>query len=233
MGGDGGSIPHRIDMVKTKGHGTGPRTSSMGYSSNSVRRVTEDAVDARENRKTRLTTCALTGDVLIAPVVACRAGFLFNKDAVLAKLLDKKMPEEFDHITSLRDLVDLKNIPGVCPITSRQIHDGKCQAMWPCGCVVSEKGLLTLKRKAEETTCPACSGSVSLVTVLASDSEEFEKQRKVAQEMKTRKKSIARSKDEDKASHPSKRLKESIQEREAVIANYKSKSRTYGTIFHG
>ena len=93
MGGDGGSIPQRADMVKTKGYTTSSR-GSMGFNPNGFRRVVDEGHDLRKQRQTRMQTCALTGKPLTKPIVACRCGFLFNKDEVLSKLLDKSMPDK-------------------------------------------------------------------------------------------------------------------------------------------
>lgn len=68
MGADGGSIPDRRDLVKTKGKAE----------------QTDKAL-----RRERFFLCALSKKPLTKPVVADPLGKLYNKDAVLEYLLDK------------------------------------------------------------------------------------------------------------------------------------------------
>ena len=236
MGGDGGSIPNRIDLVKTKGYGSTSQ-GSMGSSANGMRRLNEEVIDIREQRRTRMTTCALTGQTLVRPVAACRAGFLFNKDAIVERLLSKSMPEDFKHITSLKDVVELRNFPGTCPLTARDLSDGRSEVMWPCGCVISEKGLNSLsnKRKSteESSICVSCSNAVDLRTKLAPDSEEFAAQLQTAMDMRAKKhasSSETNKSDKKGSSVSSRKMKETAEERDAVLKKYKSSS--YREIFH-
>lgn len=239
MGGDGGSIPNRIDLVKTKGYGSSQRTGqgSMGSSANGMRRLNEEVVDPREQRRTRMTTCALTGQTLVRPVVACRAGFLFNKDAIVERLLSKSIPEDFKHITSLRDVVELNNFPGTCPLTARDFSDGRSEVMWQCGCVISEKGLSSLSNKRTTTEelsiCVSCSQTVDLRTKLAPDAADFDTQLRTAMEMRTKKHASVRGNtqtDKKGSSVSSRKLKETAEERDAVLKKYKSSS--YREIFN-
>jgi hypothetical protein len=232
MGGDGGSIPSRIDMVKTKGY-TQSAQGSMGYSANGMRRVVEESIDPREYHRTRMTTCALTGQPLEKPVVACRAGYLFSKEAVLSHLINKTIPTEFSHITSLKDIVELKNFPGSCPITARDLNDGvtKSEAMWPCGCVIAEKALSVITNK-NLTTCLSCSSEVNLRTKLAAEGADLARQLELANELKHKKKRNSDTKTSSGSSSTlsSKRLKSTVTERESVLDKYKSSS-TYREIF--
>ncbi len=229
MGGDGGSIPCRVDVVKTKGY-TASSQGSMGFSANGVRRVVEENLDPREVHRTRMTTCALSGEKLSKPVVACRAGYLFNKEQVLRRLLDKNMPEEFAHISSMKDILNLENFPGTCPITARELDDGitKSEAMWPCGCVLSEKALLRVSLGDETQTCINCSSAVHLRTKLSPDQHEFAAQLDKAMEMRAKRR---RHEEPGSKSDGSKRLKASISERDNVLKQYKN-SETYRNLFH-
>jgi hypothetical protein len=224
MGGDGGSIPSRVDMVKTKGY-TQSSQGSMGYSANGMRRIVQETIDPREYHRTRMTTCAITGQPLVKPVVACRGGYLFNKEAVLQHLLEKTIPNEFSHITSLKDVLELNNFPGTCPITARDLNDGvtKSEAIWPCGCVIAEKALSVITDKSL-SKCPSCSEEVHLRTKLAPEGEELERQLELARTLKHKKKNSSTSQ------QGSKRLKSTTSERDSVLNQYKS-SATYREIF--
>ena len=75
-----------------------------------VHKKKEKTVKAARAAK-RLTTCALSDEALRHPVVACRVGNLYNKEAVLAQLLrlSKKQPtvlahDAFAHIRSMKDI---------------------------------------------------------------------------------------------------------------------------------
>jgi hypothetical protein len=69
MGNDGGSIPDRRDLVKSK-----PKA--------------EQADKANQSRA-RWFFCALSKAILAEPVVSCALGKLYNKDSLLEYLLDK------------------------------------------------------------------------------------------------------------------------------------------------
>lgn len=68
MGADGGSIPDRRDLVRTKGKAE----------------KTDKAL-----QRERFLYCALSKKPLAKPIVADPLGKLYNKDAILEYLLDK------------------------------------------------------------------------------------------------------------------------------------------------
>lgn len=183
MGGDGGGVIQRIDMVRTKGYASAQPSSrgGMGFQPNSVRRVEVETVDFKILRKLKMTNCALTGELLVDPIVACRAGWLYNKESVLQRLLSKSLsPEKFSHISSLRDLVDVRHSNWVCPLTQRQLNDGvtKAVVIWPCGCLLSAKSPTSLN-------CLNCQSVVTLRVFLYPDSPEVaDSQMKTAQAMR-------------------------------------------------
>ncbi|KWU44791.1 DUF602-domain-containing protein, partial [Rhodotorula sp. JG-1b] len=154
MGNDGGSIPKRSELIRTK------------------------QTRARENDADRVRQlwafCALSKQPLQQPVVSCPLGRLYNKEAVIAFLLD---PHSFGsdgllvagHIRSLKDLVTLRLTPNpnldpaahdattpdrattetrdppapfVCPISLREMN-GSVKFVYrkPCGCAMSESAL--------------------------------------------------------------------------------------------
>ena len=171
MGNDGGSIPKRHELVKTK------TTRS---------RDSEAALTHQQ-----WAYCALSKQPLRAPVVACPLGRMYNKDALIAHLLAPSpaaSPYGLDghqvagHIRSLRDVVTLRLTPNpaldpsasgtaadkddeatlagaagaadrpppaafVCPVSLREMN-GSVRFVYraPCGCVVSDSALRELRR---------------------------------------------------------------------------------------
>ncbi|KAF0758916.1 hypothetical protein DYB37_000930 [Aphanomyces astaci] len=120
-------------------------------------------------REKRTTMCALTDEPLQEPIVACKLGNLFNKDRLIEKLLDRSLPEKFDYIRSMKDVVTCKFYPAPeaksatensnmkratnrfrfhCPITL-QLFNGahRFVLLKKCGCVLSEKALKEVKPK--------------------------------------------------------------------------------------
>lgn len=71
MGADGGSIPTRRELVKTKSSRT-------------------EKADQNVQTYTHWYLCALSRAPLQIPVVSCMLGRLYNKDAVLRFLLESK-----------------------------------------------------------------------------------------------------------------------------------------------
>jgi len=99
MGGDGGSIPTREELVKTKKRG--------------------EQKDKDFNRLARWNNCALTQEPLKRPIVACQLGRMYNKQTILEFLLDSKSGNlneddlKFDpgivrHIKGIKDIRELQ-----------------------------------------------------------------------------------------------------------------------------
>ena len=104
-------------------------------------------------------------------------GYLFNKEAVIQAIIDKKMPKAFAHIRKLKDVVDLhlavnpdyspkytgnsanywqQDILGgkyICPIT-KEVIGGKTLFCYlrTCGCVMAEKAI----KEIPSSTCLVC-----------------------------------------------------------------------------
>lgn len=164
MGNDGGSIPRRGDMVRTKAR--------------------SEAVEKDQLSFERWRLCSLSMEPLQRPIVACRLGKLYNKEAVVTYLLDRssygELSEAFSHITGLRDVTVLNltenaayverageatkqqgrsTDPGsrfVCPVTGREMN-GSARFFYfqTCGCVISEQAYREVPGDAE--TCLKCS----------------------------------------------------------------------------
>lgn len=152
MGCDGGSIPRRIELVKTKEKDPKP--------------------DAQSQLTSSWFYCALSKLPLQLPVVGCCLGKLYNKDALIEYLLDKKSFGDGDlicsHISSIKDVSTLnltnnsayselnsmtstiqqnvveKQIVSkfACPITMKEMNgNSRFSFISTCGCVLSEQAL--------------------------------------------------------------------------------------------
>jgi len=156
MGGDGGSIPTRTDLVKIR----------------EKKKDTDPLVLVRIGWK----YCSMSSQILNEPIVADDLGNLYNKEAVLKYLMSKKPEPQFLHIRNLKDVVTLKLqvnpsltdadkkdmvkegedkfIPRwVCPITRVDTNGkNKFVALRSCGCVMSERGL----REVPSSVCLVC-----------------------------------------------------------------------------
>lgn len=144
MGNDGGSIPKRAEMVKTK-----------------TKQVQSD--DPEEMLKAKWTCCYLSKEPLERPVVACGLGRLYNKEAVVKYLLNRESNPEMQHITSLKHVFPVKLTDSnvlvspyfACPLTGREMN-GKCRfvVVRGCGCVFAEQALRELS--ADRGKCLVC-----------------------------------------------------------------------------
>ncbi|KAF3335521.1 protein RTF2 [Carex littledalei] len=124
-----------------------------------------DKVDPNEKRLSKWTTCALSGEPLVHPVVIDRLGNIFNKEPLVESLLKKTLPKAFRHIRGLKDMfpVNLEQIPGAeeyksetrfqCPISGLEFN-GKYPffALRGCGHVISSKAL----REVKSSACLVC-----------------------------------------------------------------------------
>lgn len=150
MGGDGGSIPGRQDLVRMK--------------------KKKEVLDKNEELAATWRHCALSHNLLRPPMVSCEKGKLFNKEAVLEFLLDRGDNEAGKHIRTLKDVkqlnltpnpafkdygkealiggeaVDYGNAMFICPVIGLEMN-GRWRFVyyWRCGCVVSEKAIYELK----------------------------------------------------------------------------------------
>lgn len=143
MGNDGGSIPDRRDLVKSK-----PKA---------------EQADKANQTRARWFFCALSKRPLQEPVVSCALGKLYNKDSIIEYLLDRSAYGDGEdicgHIRSLKDVKTLKLTPNasktspnseaapdrapfVCPLTLKEMNGSQPFVyLWTCGCVFSQSGL--------------------------------------------------------------------------------------------
>lgn len=92
MGGDGGSLPTRGDLVKEK--------------------QKEELPNPAEQTRYRWTHCRLSSQSLGADVATCKYGFLYNREAALQYIADvrsgKRSAEAvFAHLRIVKDLLPL------------------------------------------------------------------------------------------------------------------------------
>jgi len=151
MGGDGGSIPTRIELVKTK-------------------QKQKQEEDPLLISAVQWTTCSLTADALRPDeIVACELGNLYNKSSVIEFLLNKDTNYKFNHIKSIKHVLPLRIKPVeakdrkkedalvrpifVCPITALPAS-GRYRFVYmkKCGCVLSEKAV----KELSSTNCLNC-----------------------------------------------------------------------------
>ncbi|KAH9891193.1 DUF602-domain-containing protein [Cubamyces lactineus] len=149
MGNDGGSIPDRRDLVRTK--------------------QKAEQADKANQLRAMWFFCALSKRPLQEPIVSCPLGKIYNKDAILEFLLDRKSfgdgEEICGHIRSLKDVKTLKLTPNpaktppsatssesvpdrasfVCPLNFKEMNGSQPFVyISTCGCVFSQAGLKAL-----------------------------------------------------------------------------------------
>lgn len=146
MGNDGGSIAKRIDLVREK-----------------TKEIRKDTITNNQNRS---RYCAISNTTLQKPIVGCRLGYIYNKEALLSCLINKTMPKTFNHIIKMKDVRDIRatensNLnspyPLVCPLTAIEYNGvAKFVFIWTCGCLLTEKALTKPKSADEKLNCPLC-----------------------------------------------------------------------------
>ena len=110
----------------------------------------------------------MTKQRLNPPLAICRLGLIYNYEEVLNLMMEKKIPHEFNHIKTLKDVKMLKNIelnpeknsdfPLICPISKIEYNGlNKFKAFWSCGCICSEKAIDELSKGKTEKLCIVCS----------------------------------------------------------------------------
>ncbi|CAN0398798.1 unnamed protein product, partial [Phaeothamnion confervicola] len=97
MGGDGGCIAVNRRFLPQGGGDDVPAAIAKAAQ-----------LKGREIAAIRTKVCSLSNEALREPVVADELGNLFNKDAVLTALLEKRVPAAFAHVRGLRDLVECR-----------------------------------------------------------------------------------------------------------------------------
>ena len=156
MGGDGGSIPTRDELVTLK--------------------KKPERKDSDGHRLYKWQHCALTQEPLTNNVVACQMGRLYNKESVIELLLSKdrsSAPPWSTHLEKLKDIIELKLTanpaydanrisvgnayndrlvsPWICPITGLEMNGRfKFVFSWPGGKVVADRAIKVLQQDPAE-----------------------------------------------------------------------------------
>lgn len=190
MGCDGGSIPTRCELVKTK--------------------KKQERADPNEITRVKWTLCALSKEPLTPPIVACPQGQLFNKEAVITHLLHKTLPSAFSYIKGMKDLLELNwaenpewgKVEGAarfaCPVTAIQANGrhGGFAALRGCGCVLSERAL----REVPSAECLQCRKPFSSETDVLPLNPPPELAEQLLREWKAQQQSLRKAKSHTKKS---------------------------------
>jgi hypothetical protein len=136
----------------------------------------------------KATTCCISSSPLqdhvaagAAGIVCCELGFLYSKEALLAHIVEKKVPEKFSHVKSMKDVTEVKltlksqegadnrhgatataaggmiyqEAPFQCPVTSRDMNGFNRFCVIRCsGAAVSLDAIKQL------SCCPEADGSI-------------------------------------------------------------------------
>lgn len=159
MGNDGGSIAKRRDLAKQKKFKSRISCSSVA--------------------KAKANLCSLSQEPLKPPIVACKLGFLYNKEQLLNSLLNNSLTSEFSHITTLKDITSINihnTSEGIsCPVTKVELNGtNEFKLMWNCGCLISEKAL----KEIPSETCLGCNSKVREVVKIGQCKEEQRENKK-------------------------------------------------------
>lgn len=155
MGCDGGTIPKRDELVRTK---------------KKPEQIARDVeIDAKWKH------CALSQEPLRPPIMACELGRLYNKESILEYLLDKSIYDSAAHIRTLKDAhtlnltenpafkedgpdkgdayIDRQMAKYICPVVGLEMN-GRYRFVYllKCGCVFSERALKELQNEG----CSKC-----------------------------------------------------------------------------
>ncbi|CAG7732399.1 unnamed protein product [Allacma fusca] len=205
MGCDGGTIPKRDELVRTK--------------------KKPEQKDRTSERAFRWKHCAVSQAPLQQPVVGCELGRIYNKDAVIEALLDKsKATEVVAHLRTLRDVkelkltenptwtenevvdqqgdgyVDTQTAKWICPIVGQEMN-GKFRFVfiWSCGCVLSERAIKEVgsSKKAMESDsfeCLKCQKPFSAADVIQLNPIEEDEISQTRQKMEARREKVKNAK---------------------------------------
>jgi hypothetical protein len=185
MGCDGGTIPKREELVRTK--------------KNKEKNAKEIENAAKWNN------CHLSQENLQTPIVTDMMGYLYNKDTLIEYLLERSKYEAGpSYIKTLKDVKELNLTPNpgykanqsengdnfcdlnrsrwICPITGLEMNGiYKFYANFSCGCVIADRAFKTMQSK--ETTCLKCdkkySRELDLIVLNASDEDLLGNQEKL------------------------------------------------------
>jgi len=180
MGCDGGTIPKRDELVRTK---------------KKKAKLSKDVKNAA-----KWNNCRLSQNPLQKPIVGDANGFLYNKEAIIEFLLDKSKYEGGpENIKTLKDVKELNLVANpswnsnkqensdevsemnraqwICPITGLEMNGTfRFFALFNCGCVFSERAYKTIQ-SSTKLNCLKCEKPFTqndLIILNPSDDEEME-----------------------------------------------------------
>ena len=150
MGGDGGSIPGRDVLAKTKKKAQTAAQVTFGGSN-----------------MLNWSHCSLTKQILSPPICCDTLGNLYNKIELIHRLIDKTLPPQLSYIKKMKkDMIDcnvtfVDSKKGIfeCPITHLNAN-GKYSfvCLRKCGCVISQRALKNIKKGKN---CLICNKALS------------------------------------------------------------------------
>jgi len=174
MGCDGGSIPRREELVQLQ--------------------KKPERVDQNELERIKWFSCTISKEILRPPVVYCELGHLYNKEAIIKRLIEKTIPEAYSHIRSLKDVfpvnfqpnadfkptgekssnnvVDVaEDAPFACPVTGLLVGSNhKFSVLKTCGCAFSDRAL----RECPSDVCLTCNTPFTSEDVMPLNPDEEE-----------------------------------------------------------
>lgn len=180
MGCDGGTIPKRDELVRTK---------------KKKAKLSKEVKNAA-----KWNNCRLSQNSLQKPIVGDANGFLYNKEAIIEFLLDKsKYDGGPENIKTLKDVKELNLVANpswnsnkqensdevsemnraqwICPITGLEMNGTfRFFALFNCGCVFSERAYKTIQ-SATKLNCLKCEKPFTqndLIILNPNDDEEME-----------------------------------------------------------
>jgi hypothetical protein len=210
MGGDGGQVIDRATMVRCKGYGLtksagNSYANSLGEMANYVQMIVEDRGQGYlERRRTRMQNCKISQQALMDPVVACRLGNLYIKEALIGALLNKRMPPGLDHVRALKDVKNCLTTWAeseaeegrrrlVCPVSREDLDSGGAKAVviWKTGAVISAKTLKELKLKDCPITGQPFDPDLDVIPLCPDDDELAKLQERLPAQMPAKKRKEA------------------------------------------
>ena len=175
MGCDGGTIPKRDELVKTK------------------KKKSEASKD--DKKAAKWNNCRLSQQPLRKPIVADLLGYLYNKEAILEYILDKSKHEGVEHIKSLKDVkeINLTTNPAhtaskhengddsancsqwICPISGLEMNGSfKFYYVFSCGCVFSDRAYKSMQTSSSDLKCLKCEKAFTEIDLIVVNPNEEE-----------------------------------------------------------
>nr|CCA15338.1 conserved hypothetical protein [Albugo laibachii Nc14] len=154
-------------------------------------------------RLQKIKHCAISEEPLLEPIVACRLGNLYNKQVLLEHLLARTIPDRFQHLKSLRDVVscnfshkdnaksdqcgEKKEAFYYCPISMVEFNGcHQFVVLESCGCVISAKAWKELRSK-ECLVCGTHLSKEKTIPLFLSAEEYTAKQQQILNQKATKK----------------------------------------------